>query len=32
VVVDVGTARGEGRLDSWLRWWFFGSSGWYVRA
>jgi len=32
VVADVGTIGGEERLNSRLRWWFFGFGGWYGGA
>jgi len=32
VVADVGTVGGEERLNSRLRWWFFGFGGWYGGA
>jgi hypothetical protein len=32
VVTNVGTIGGEERLNSRLRWWFFGFDGWYSGA
>jgi hypothetical protein len=32
MVTNVGTVGGEERLNSQLRWWFFGFDGWYSEA
>lgn len=32
MVTNVGTIGGEERLNSRLRWWFFGFDGWYSGA